>query len=485
MPTETELKLELTAEAAETLASSDLLGEPAATKTLRSVYFDTADMRLKTAGFSLRIRASGKDLIQTVKASGPASALFARDEWEMPVGGETPVIDYSTPLQTELAIGADDLQPQFSVEVTRRVWNVTEGDTAIEVALDEGFVVAGDRRTPLREVELELKGGGLSGLFALMHRIGETVPVRFGVRAKAERGYGLREELRRAIKAEPLRLDRSMSAVSSFQAIAEACFRHFRLNEDLFLQNRNAEALHQARVALRRLRSAFSIYGVMLPDGQSQRLKEELKWLATTLGDARNIDVLLKEAEEGELHDRLEAARGEAYDRVDEALHSPRARRLALDINEWLRCGDYLSLPETEEIRSTPAAEFALQALDRKRRKLKKTGRDLAEIGDDQRHEARKAAKKLRYAAEFFGALFSGKRAQKRYRKFIDRMEKLQDRLGFLNDMVMAPHVFEALGLQDVAGPRITIDEDAKARLIRDGQRALDKLIDAKRFWRE
>lgn len=271
-----------------------------------------------------------------------------------------------------------------------------------------------------------------------------------------------------------------MNAAASFQAIAEACFRHFRLNEDLFLQNRNGEALHQARVALRRLRSAFSIYGAMLPDAQSQRLKAELKWLADILGEARNIDVLLAEAEEVGLRDRLEAARSEAYGRVDEALNSPRARTLALDLNAWLRCGDYLSLPDTEEIRTAPAAEFALQALDRKRRKLKKTGRNLADIGDDQRHEARKAAKKLRYAAEFFGPLFPGKQAQKRYRKFVDRMEKLQDRLGLLNDMVMAPHLFEALGLGE-----FPIDEDAKARLIHDGQRALDKLIDAKRFWRE
>ena len=482
MSTETELKLELTAE---TLLASGLLGEPTARKDLRSVYFDTTDARLKTAGFSLRIRTSGVDRIQTVKAGGAAGALFARAEWEKPVTGETPVLDYSTPLQTELAITDDDLQPQFSVEVTRRIWNVTEGGTEIEVALDEGFVIAGDRRTPLCELELELKGGGLQGLFALIRRIAETVPVRLGVRSKAERGYGLRAELRLAVKAEPVGLDRSMNAAASFQAIAEACFRHFRLNEELFLQNRNAEALHQARVALRRLRSAFSIYGSMLQDTQSQRLRGELKWLADILGDARNIDVLLAEEKAGALHDRLEPARAEVYGRVDDALNSPRARLLAVDLNEWLRCGDYLRLPETEEIRATPAAEFALQALDRKRRKLKKTGRALAEVDDGQRHEARKAAKKLRYAAEFFGPLFAGKRAQKRHLKFIDRMERLQDRLGLLNDMVMAPHVFEILGLAEVAGSRMTIDEEAKTRLIRDGQRALDKLTEAKRFWRE
>jgi triphosphatase len=485
LPTETELKLELTADAAETLVASGLLGETDASKHLSSIYFDTADNRLKARGFSLRIRTSGESRVQTVKASGPASSLFARAEWEMPVSGDTPVIDFTTPLRTELDITADDLSPQFSVEVLRRTWNVEENGTRIEVALDEGFVCAGERRLPLRELELELKGGPEQGLFILMRKIEATVPVRFGVRTKAERGYGLREELRPAIKAEPVTLDRHMTAASSFQAIGEACFRHFRLNEDLFLQNRSPQSLHQARVALRRLRSAFSVYKTMLADEESVRLKGELKWLANTLGDARNIDVLLETAEKGELQDRLEIARTDAYRAVDEALHSARARSLALDFNEWLRCGGFLSLPETQEIRDTPAAEFALQALDRKRRKLKKTGRALAEVDDEHRHEARKAAKKLRYAGEFFGSLFTGKRARKRYEKFVGKMEKLQDRLGLLNDMVMAPDVFHALGLDQIADRKQEIDPAAKAKLIRDCQRALDKLIDAKRFWRE
>ncbi|MDQ0322710.1 inorganic triphosphatase YgiF [Pararhizobium capsulatum DSM 1112] len=485
MPTETELKLELMADAEERLLASGLLGEPTSRKELRSIYFDTPDYRLRKAGFSLRIRTSGASQMQTVKASGAASALFARDEWEMPITGDRPVLDYTTPLKTDLDITAEALLAQFSVEVLRRTWNVEEGDTRIEVALDDGQIIAGDRRLPLRELELELKGGGANGLFVFARKIDEIAPFRFGVRSKAERGYSLREELRPAIKSEPILLDRHMTAASSFQAMAEACFRHFRLNEDLFLQNRDASSLHQARIALRRLRSAFSIYKAMVPDAESIRLKDELKWLANTLGKARDIDVLMAKHGSGDLHERLETARSEAYERVIEEVHSSRARALALDFNKWLRCGEYLELPETAELRNTPAAEFALQALDRQRRKLKKTGRCLAAIGDEQRHEARKAAKKLRYACEFFTSLFSGARARKRYGKFIGRMEKLQDRLGLLNDLVMAPTVYEAAGLTDIAATQNGINEEAKEKLITVSQRALDKLIEAKRFWRE
>jgi len=312
------------------------------------------------------------------------------------------------------------------------------------------------------------------------------VPVKLGVLSKAERGFGLAGgTLGQLTKSAPVALDASMTVAQAFERILSACIRHFRLNEDLFLQNRDASSLHQARIALRRLRSAFSIYKAMVPDAESIRLKDELKWLANTLGKARDIDVLMAKHGSGDLHERLETARSEAYERVIEEVHSSRARALALDFNKWLRCGEYLELPETAELRNTPAAEFALQALDRQRRKLKKTGRCLAAIGDEQRHEARKAAKKLRYACEFFTSLFSGARARKRYGKFIGRMEKLQDRLGLLNDLVMAPTVYEAAALTDIAATQNGINEEAKEKLITVSQRALDKLIEAKRFWRE
>jgi CHAD domain-containing protein len=104
----------------------------------------------------------------------------------------------------------------------------------------------------------------------------------------------------------------------------------------------NAEALHQARVALRRLRSAYSLFKRLLPGAEPQRLKDELRWLAGVLGEARNLDVLLAKATDSDLRSRLKDAREAAYEDVVRALESSRARALMLDFNEWLRCGEYL-----------------------------------------------------------------------------------------------------------------------------------------------
>ncbi|WFU92169.1 CHAD domain-containing protein (plasmid) [Rhizobium sp. CC1099] len=483
MAEEIELKLELAPGAVEDALGSGLLGEPTSILQQTSTYFDTTDRKLFDRGFTLRIRKTGNSLVQTVKATGESASLFARSEWETPVDRGQPVLDHFSPIENEF--GTDIvLVPKFDVEIERRIWNFDEQHSKIEVAVDQGEVVSGERRMSVREVELELKDGDPARLFIFARKLDATAPFRFGVRSKAERGFALIDAERLVYKAERLHLEKSMRASTSFQTIAESCFRHFRLNEDILLRHRNPEALHQARVAIRRLRSAFSIYKPMLPGDEPQRLKDEFRWLAQVLGEARNVDVLLPKANDADMRSRLDDAREKAYDDAIAALTSSRARALMLDFNEWLRCGGYLSLVQTAEIREQPAADFARSALQRMRKKLKKHGQALAEIDDEHRHEARKDAKKFRYAAEFFAALFDDKRGERRHEKFIALMESLQDELGALNDLVTGPDVLEKLGLSDHPARDSMVSHADKSSLIDAAQIALDEVIDAKRFWK-
>ncbi|CCM78185.1 CHAD domain-containing protein [Rhizobium mesoamericanum] len=483
MSSEVELKLELSSEAAKRLSGFKALTKPAEVLNQTSTYFDFEDQRLFRRGFTLRIRRTGDLRVQTVKAVGRSRSLFARSEWEVPLDGDEPILDHSSPLKTEFG---DELavSPAFDVKVERRLWTIDENGSQIEVAIDKGSVVSGDRSTPLREAELELKDGDPRDLFVFARKIEAVAPIRFGVRSKAEKGFALIEQQRSVFKAEHLDLEQDMPASDAFQAIAASCFRHFRLNEDVLLRQRNAETLHQARVALRRLRSAFSLFKPLLPDAEPQRLKDELRWLAGVLGEARDLDVLLPKATDADLQRRLEVAREAAYDDVAEALESSRARALMLDFNEWLRCGEYLFLPETDKIRNLPAVEFAGMALGRMRKKLKKHGRALAKVDDQQRHEARKDAKKLRYAVEFFASLFDGKRSVRRHRRFLKKLTELQDQLGSLIDLVTGPDVLSRLGLTDHTASDSIISHADKDALIEDAQASLDNVLHAKRFWR-
>ena len=484
MADEIELKLELTREAADAVEASGLLAGDPETAQQRSIYFDTSDRILLNAGFSLRIRRSGRKRVQTIKAGGASAAgLFARSEWERPVKDDTPILDDTTPIRALLGDAADAIAPAFEVRIERRTWTISESDTTIELALDRGEAVAGYRRSPICEIELELKQGDPAALFALAGRIDAAAPVRLSVQTKAERGYRLTGPVARLVKAEPVILAGDMTAAQAFRHIVQSCMRQFRLNEALLLVGRDSGALHQARVALRRLRSAFSIFRPMIGDAGTY-LGEGLRWLASELGEARNLDVLLERARPGALHDRIAAAREAAYDRVGDVLSSPRARGLMLDLAEWTLGGEWLAPSDSHAEGNQPARAFAITALDRFRRKVKKGGRDLARADDKARHKVRKDAKKLRYAAEFFAGLFERKREKRRYKRFVKALEALQDQLGALNDLATAAEVLEKLGVAgDPDAPRL-LAGGQKKKLLEVAGDAHEDLFDTKPFWR-
>lgn len=484
MTDEIELKLELNPKDADLLEASGLLAENPKKQRQRSIYFDTTDRRLAKAGLTLRIRRSGRKRIQTVKANGGGSAgLFTRPEWERGVADDVPVLDDTTPILALVGASAARLAPAFEVRVERRTWIVRGGDAVIELVLDRGAAIAGDCRSPICELELELKQGKAAALFALARKIDAEVPVRLGILTKSERGDALLGPRRMAFKADSIALPKDATAADAFQRIVHNCLRQYRRNEDALLAGRSAEALHQARVALRRLRSAFFIFRTLV-DHAGRRLDDELRWLATELAEARNIDVLSDRASDAALRTRLQAARRAAYADVDGALASSRTRSLMLNLAQWTTCGAWLGDADRRHLRDKPAREFADAVLERLRRKVKKHGRDLADADDDARHKVRKDAKKLRYAADFFVSLFDGKREQRRYKRFVAALEALQDRLGALNDLATAPHLLRKLGLADAPDTATLLGLSNKRAMLDALDEDYRALIDAKRFWR-
>lgn len=481
---EIELKLVLTAAEADTFLSSGLMpGKPTAQK-LRAIYFDTPDNALLAAGISLRIRRAGNKRIQTIKgADTPGAGLFARSEWEVPVRDDHPVFDERTPVPAILGDTVNSVVAAFEVKVERLTWTVEGDEASVEVVLDRGAAIAGGRQSPVCEIELELKHGEQSAVFALARKIAEAVPVRIGVMTKAERGYALLGSVHKSYKADPIRLDETTASAAAFQAIAGLCIRQYRLNEMLILEDSAPEALHQARVSLRRLRSALAIFKPVLIGGQVPHFQSELRWLTGVLGEARDLDVLVGRVRPGDLKDRLQAAREQAYESVRMAADSGRVRVLLFDLAEWLATGAWLTVEETRTMRELPAKAFAQQSLHSLRKRLKKRVGALKTLSDEQRHEARKAAKRLRYGAEFFGSLFSSGKRSRRLRKFTASLELLQDQLGTLNDLVAAPQVLERLDLMRQPGSETLLAHGKKAKLISASEEAYVDLMDRENFW--
>ncbi|MDP4026081.1 CHAD domain-containing protein [Methylobacterium sp. NEAU 140] len=508
-PREIELKLEGELSDLATLQAHPLLQEAAEQDEalLTSVYHDTADLRLRAAGLGLRVRKKGDQHIQTLKAEG--DGLFERPEWEWPVSGPEPDLALlaDTPAAAILD-GAAPPQPVFTTAVTRRTYGVEQGRSRIEVALDSGRIVAPaqDRVVGICEVELELKDGAAAEVFALAHALAALAPLRLGVRSKSERGYLLAAgEADRVRKAEPVRLRTDMNAAQAFQAVVHACLRHMRTNEDILLQGRNADALHQVRVAIRRLRSAFSLFGDLVRDAQGERLRAELKRITEPLGHARNLDVFLATTLPAErerhpdepglltLETLLEDRRAQAHDAVQEMLRSDAWRTLVLDLVRWTNAGPWLrdNAGDRAEARAEPARDFAARVLDKRRRQVKKRGRHLDDLNPEDRHQVRIAAKKLRYGAEFFAGLYDGKKATRRHAAFVKALSELQDHLGALNDIATADEILhEVTGGQAspsalFAAGMTAADVEARSRtLLTDAAQARSDLVDVKPFWR-
>lgn len=454
-PRETELKLDVAPEEVAALRSGlrTRFAQDGDTAQLVSVYYDTSDAALREAGVSLRVRSSGDAIVQTVKqARGRGAGLFDRAEWEKELSVRQPDLEAfaATPAGASFELADLRLAPVFEVKVERTRWTVNTGQSSIEVALDTGRLRAGRRTEVVAELELELKRGRPRDLFRLLADIEDVASLRPGVQAKSERGYRLAGgKPDKPVKAAPVELMRDMTAAEAFRSIVGACIRHFGLNDPIIVRKRTSEALHQARVALRRLRSALSLFGDMIADGTLPQLKTALRTVSRELGDARNLDVYLErsagpeaEASAGEpglkaFLREIEARRDAAYDRVVARLQSPEFRHLILRLVAWLEAGPWLTDddPLRAAARQQPVRVAAAGILRRRRRKVKRKGRHLAALDPASRHRVRIDAKKLRYAAEFFAALPGGDKRRKRQAAFVAALEELQEHLGQLNDI--------------------------------------------------
>lgn len=487
-PVEVELKLEFTASADAVLRTAEELGEAdaAAERHLVATYFDTPAADLDRAGLSLRIRRDGHSHVQTLKAGGKAAGLFVRPEWDRPVRGWTPVLDDpGSPFAAMLdPAWLDRIGPAFTTDIHRHRRRFGFGGARIECAIDTGKVDSGAHSDVVSELELELLDGDAAALFALARALDRRTPLRLGVLSKAERGYRMLDLVAgagTAVRGEPIRLGADTDARGAFAAILTACIRHYRLNEALILRADGDEPIHQARVALRRLRSAFSLFKPLFgDDADAARLRGELRWLAGELGSVRDIDVLIPRVD-APAQALLRAERARRFAALRAALDLSRARMLPLDLVEWMALGRWRDAEGLQAAQHGPARDFARAVLAKRFRSVRRKGRHLAELDDESRHRVRIEAKKLRYAADFFASCFGEGEAAPRRAAFVKALARLQDRLGELNDVAMGADLLASLGIVATL-PSEGLSRD---KVLRKAAKAFGPLIEMPRFWKD
>lgn len=505
--TEVELRLRLPR------AALDALGEHPALHAARrgrarrvvlaTTYFDTPDHALAQRAIALRVRRERGGWVQAVKGQGMCAGGLAQrseDEWNLGRGTRRPSPDLallaSTPLgrAAARAVRGRAIGPVLATVIERTMLPLAfaDGTTAV-AAIDVGRVRAsvGKRTsTAICELELELARGDVARLFELALALCADLPLAVEPRSKAQRGYALLANA----PAAPRRADapdypKDASAGVAASAILRSTLEQIEGNADGVATADDPEWIHQMRVGLRRLRSALALLRPLAGDAELRAVATEARWIADLLGTARDLDVFASEtlpplaaaagaAAEAlaplaeDVRRRIAQARAEA----SAAVRSPRFQRLLLALGALAA--------SVAGLGGAPSARgFAQDALGRRHKQLVRAGAALADGSPDERHRARIAAKKLRYAAEFFAASFPGPRGEA-YRL---ALAGLQDVLGRLNDASSAAVLAAEVGGAHSPGAALVAGW-AAARVVgeeRALRRAWKRFRDAKPFWKD
>jgi CHAD domain-containing protein len=426
---------------------------------LRTAYFDTPDLRLWERGVSLRHRTGEKPgrgtwTVKLPEGEGSESDSGPTlDRTEMSWSGAGDVIPPPVLSLLQGIVGAAVLGQVTELVTTRRRHLLRDAEETACAELDDDTVtVIGGPGDGLRfrQLEVELVPGARSVLPAVVDRL-LGAGARISAEPKLARALGRpagpgHSAARKLKHSDPLR-----SVIEA--RVADALGRI--LDHDYLLRADPSDppphAIHQARVATRRLRSDLKTFRPALDPVWLDRTRAELKWLGGVLGEVRDRDVLAGHLTELSRHD------GNGDRDTDDGggtqlraqLTTQRQKALG-ELSTVLSGQRYLDLLDRLEtaVRRLPTAADASEESDVEnraadvlpalvgrqwkvlRRRVRKAGDDPS---DDQLHRIRIGAKQLRYAAEMAVPVM-GEKA----RRTANAAENLQTILGEHHDSVAA-----------------------------------------------
>lgn len=431
---------------------------PAEVHELVATYFDTAGLRLRQAGITLRHRSGGDDGGWHLKVP------LGEDREELHLAGDDPTAPVPQELRALVRSVArsQPLDPVARLTTRRTVRHLLDAaGTALADVVDdevEGNVLPDGATAPLRwrEWEAELGSADRSLLTEIEDRLLSAGALPSGAGSKVGRVL----DGRRDDAEEPWWAATGTAAATRRSSAAEAVRAHLReqvsevVSRDPQVRRDLPDAVHKMRVATRRLRSALKTFRV-LDRAVTDPLRDELRWLAGVLGGARDAEVMHARLRTLVAAEPPELVLGPVQRRID--LVMDRRYRSAhddvvatLDGDRYLRLldalDDLVGAPPFDD-RASGRARDVLPALVRKTwKRLDRTLREAerAEPGSAQDlllHEARKDAKAARYAAESVVPVFGGDA-----KRLATAMEDLQEVLGEHQDGVVTREVLRQLG---------------------------------------
>ena len=459
---------------------------------LHARYYDTANQALARAGIALRLRREGDVWVQTIKLPGPDE--LSRIEWNHP--RPEAVLDLSvyegTHVSEMLSQLSSRLICRYITHVKRLKKELPTPSGMVELAYDEGAIMAGGLALPIHELELEGIFGETTDLFELSREWLTDFQLILELRSKAARGDALAQlasgsktglqaiaelpetagapdklaplsEAHQRQIAAPLRnrqpvLAADISLGEAYLECANDCVNQIIRNSTFLAAvdgmkpsaDQCIEYVHQVRVGIRRLRTCWKLFGKAATPPKP--LRDELVATFRELGQARDQDVIQRE-----LLPRLVQAGmppddgfcvslGEQGTQARSELAARAAFQLMLlDLLEHLVLfGD--NLAQNSRL-ARPAAPVLSKKLNKWLEEIRRKAPSFLEAGWDERHLMRKRVKRLRYSMEFAqGTLDQACLAPLR-----SALVSAQKALGQLNDIYVAAEYYRGAGAKHAA----------------------------------
>jgi CHAD domain-containing protein len=423
--------------------------EQQGTTKLASTYYDTADLRLARESIALRRRTGGHDGGWHLKLPVPAAAPGVRDEIQLPLDaaldGEPPdaLVSY-----VRAIVRRAPIVPVAALRTERTTYVLKDGSgEQIAELVDDSVQVAGadgEVSARFRELELEERNGASPELVEkISAALSSAGAVGGEFVAKAARALGPRAGAPPEVPApdSPRPKDPARLTIAAYLA------RHTRdlRSADLAARRDEADAVHKLRVASRRLRSGLRVFRPLLDREWADRLRDELRWAASSLGKYRDTEVLLARLAESEPA-AAEPGRQFLRDRMTQRIAEGRAETLdVLDSTRYLALHEALvaacESPVTAEDAELPARKVLPPLVAKAWGKFSAAAEflltpDAGGASDSQWHKARIAAKRVRYAAEAVAPVLGNDAA-----RFAKQMAKATKVLGDHQDAVHAAAV--------------------------------------------
>ena len=523
-PMEVELKFRMTdAATGERLITGDeLVGfraiGPATTARIEDRYVDTPDGALAAAGYAGRLRTGDDGTVITLKGLrrvDDGGAVHRREEFEGPAVEGEPAASWQESEARDMVVrlvGEQPLAEIARIRQSRRKRLYERDGTVVEVSVDDVAVVAnGIAVERFAELELELREGeeaALQPLVDLLSEIEELVPAQT---SKLERALAAvhREESAAVIAApapapapilvaapQPaperqgprLSVGKSPGVVAD-DHLAEAGRKVLRFHLARMLareagtrEGRDPEELHTMRVATRRQRAAWRVFGVSFDPRRTSRHRRRLREVAADLGGVRDLDVLIEEAEvyrskvTSKEASALEPLLASWRARRDAArvllVHELDSKRYAKWVEEYAvfvqaEGAGSRAVGPTEPHRVRDAMPSRIWAAFEAVRAYEPVMRwaDVTTL-----HDLRIAAKWLRYTLEFVREALGPEAGP-----VIEKVVALQDHLGWLHDADVAAGLARAF-LVEHAGDLDEQESAAIGRYLVDRERELARL---------